>query len=180
MRILAAATLLILLAGCAAPTEDKQDPLFGLCPQWLHGPGQHTVGFHLPEGNATNATAAAVRSIELGPAAAEFQGHPLDLYRVLVTKLEVDGRLELRAFDGAGRQLLVRDYRQAGPQQVPVVVFTDGEAVDHEFDVILGAVTSDAPGAPAPVTLRWTLDGADAEVGFDASFHYKVCGSAAA
>src|SRR5688572_13981028 len=178
MRILAAASLLVLLAGCAVPGEDKEDPLFGICPQWLPGPGGQATGFHLPTPDGTNLS--MVRETELGPAASEHRGFALDLYRITLTKLVLDGRLELRAFDGNGTQLLVRDYRQESPQQVPVIVFKDGSAQDHEFEVFLGPVTQDGPAAPAPVTLRWTLDGADAEVAFDASFHYKVCGSAAA
>lgn len=181
MRASAAATvLLLLLAGCAAPDEDEEDPLFGICPQWLHGPGGQTTGFRLAANGTGNATDnATVQETELGPAAEEHQGHPLDLYRITLTKLEVDGRLQLRAFDGDGKQLLVRDYRKETPQQVPVVVFTDGDAVDHEFEVFLGDVTGDDAGSPSPVTLRWTLDGAAAEVGFDATFHYKVCGAKA-
>src|SRR5688572_18257901 len=101
MRILAAASLLLLLSGCAVPEEeDEEDPLFGVCPQWLHGPGEHAAGFHLPSPGA-GGNNSTVHEVELGPAAAEHQGHPLDLYRVTLTKLEVDGRLELRAFDAA-------------------------------------------------------------------------------
>jgi hypothetical protein len=174
MRLLAAATatLLVLLAGCALPgaeEEPEDDPLFGLCPQWVQGGGGQTGGFVL---NGT-----ANRTVELGPAANESAGQPLDLYRVNLTTLDVDGRLELRAFDANGRQLAVRDYRQEAPQLVPVVVFTDGSAEGHEFEVFLSTLTSDGDASPAPVSLRWSLDGAAAEVGFDVTYHYKVCGS---
>lgn len=167
MRRLAALLLLVpLLAGCAAPEEKKPDPLFGLCPQWAQGPGGASSGLHLDNGSAQS---------ELGPANDTYLGKPLDLYRVRLDRLSVDGRLELRAVAADGKQLAIRDYRQATPQLVPVVAFTDGSAAGHEFDVFLSPVLQDAPAAPAPVTLRWNATG-PSDVEFSATYHYKVCG----
>jgi hypothetical protein len=164
---LAALLLLVpLLAGCAAPEEDKPDPLFGLCPQWTQGPGAYAGGFH-----------AANESVgrELGPANETYLGKPLDLFRVRLDKVAVDGRLELRAEATDGKQLAIRDYRQEAPQLVPVVVLTDGSAAGHEFDVLLSPILHGAAAAPAPVTLRFNVTG-DAAVEFSATYHYKVCG----
>ena len=175
MRILAATSvLLVLLAGCTFPNakdEETPDPLFGLCPQWEQGPGGSSSGVHL--------TADAPQSGgELGLAPEEYQGRPFDLYRINLTTLDVDGRLELRAFDASGGQLAIRDYRQDAPQLVPVVAFTDGKAKGHEFEVYLSPITQDeGPSHTPPASLQWTLDGAEAEVTFDVTFHYKVCGS---
>ena len=167
MRRLAALLLLApLLAGCAAPAEDKPDPLFGLCPQWAQGPGGFSTGLHLDNGTAAS---------ELGPANETYLGKPLDLFRVRLDKLSVGGRLELRAVAADGKQLAIRDYRQSTPQLVPVVVFTDGSAAGHEFDVFLAPVLHDAPASPAPVTLKWNATG-PADVELSATYHYKVCG----
>ncbi|MHB1260986.1 MAG: hypothetical protein ACYC2H_04640 [Thermoplasmatota archaeon] len=177
MRWFAAAALAALLSGCTVPTDEPAaDPLFGLCPQWAEGPGRQVLDLALPggSGNATNAT--ATRDVELGPANATLGGRPLDLYRVRLDRLAVDGRLELRAFAADGRQLAVRDYRQVSPQLVPVVVFTDGSAAGDEFEVFLSPVGHDDAGSPAPVTLRWTADG-NATVAATVTYHYKVCGA---
>lgn len=167
MRRLAALLLVPLLAGCAAPEEEEPDPLFGLCPQWAQGPGGYTSGIH--------ATASRSEERELGPANATHLGKPLDLYRIRLDRLDVDGRLEMRAVAGDGRQLAIRDYRQEAPQLVPVVVFTDGAAEGKEFDVFLAPVVHGGEAAPAPVTLRWSSTG-DATADFSVTFHYKVCG----
>lgn len=165
----AAALLLLapLLAGCTAPEEDKPDPLFGLCPQWTQGPGGYSSGVH--------ATTNQSMERELGPANGTYLGKPLDLYRVRLDAMSVEGRLEMRALAGDGKQLAIRDYRQAAPQLVPVVAFTNGTAVGHEFDVFLAPVLQGAPGSPAPVTLRFSAEG-ESDVEFSATYHYKVCG----
>ena len=168
--------LLVLLAGCAFPNADddaeEPDPLFGLCPQWVQGPGGQTASFALG-GNATE------RILELGPAAQQHDGFPLDLYRITLTNLSVSGRLELRALDNASRHPGIRDYRQDAPQLVPVAVFTDGSAKGDEFEVYLDPITGEGSSFLAPVRLRWTLDGtgSDAVVSFDVTYHYKVCGA---
>ncbi len=175
VRILAAASLIaLLLAGCAFPGTEpakEKDPLFGLCPQWEQGPGGYSSGAHLtPDARRT--------SNEIGLAPGEYQGKPFDLYRINLSTLDVDGRLELRAFDASGGQLAIRDYRQDEPQLMPVVTFTDGAAKGHEFEVYLSPVTQDkGPSHQPPATLQWTLDGEGAEVAFDVTFHYKVCGA---
>ena len=171
----AAVLLLLLLAGCALPgaeeAEDEPDPLFGLCPQWTQGPGGQTSGFHLG-GNQTE------HPVELGPANEEHEGLPLDLYRITLTNLSVQGRLELRAFDADGRQAGIRDYRLSAPQISPVAVFTDDGAEGDEVEVYLDPVTGEGSSFRAPVRLQWTIDdGSDAMVTFDVTYHYKVCGA---
>jgi hypothetical protein len=159
-----------LLAGCTTPTnKTAASPLLGLCPQWMQGGGSDSLGVHVV-GNASETR-------ELGPAAATFQGKPLDLYRIHVDDLKLDGRLELRAFAADGRQLAIRDYRQAAPQLVPVVVFTDGTAADHEFDLFLSPVTQNGTASPAPATLRFTASGTDTVIDLTVTYHYKVCGA---
>lgn len=159
-----------LLSGCAVPSEPEQDPLFGLCPQWKQGPGQHGVAVEV-SGNDSE-------DLELGPADATFGGRPLDLYRIRLGNVTVSGRLEMRAFADDGRQLAVRDYRIASTEQlVPVVVFTDGSAAGKEFDVFLSPVTHGSTAAPAPVTLRWTSVSGASDVEATVTYHYKVCGA---
>lgn len=165
----AAALLLLapLLAGCAAPEEDKPDPLFGLCPQWAQGPGGYSSGVHV--------TANQSMERELGPANETHLGKPLDLYRIRLDAMSVEGKLEMRAVAGDGKQLAIRDYRQATPQLVPVVVFTNATSVGHEFDVFLAPILQGSSASPAPVTLRFSGEG-ESEVEFSATYHYKVCG----
>lgn len=160
-----------LLSGCAQPGEDgDEDPLFGLCPQWMEGPGGQTTGLHL-ESNATV-------DRELGPAPATWQNHSLDLFRIRVTKADVVGTLELRGFAGDGKQLLLRDYREATAQMKPRITIGGGD-VGEEFDVLLSSVRQGAPSAQLPVKAAWELEGRDAVLEYTVSFHYKVCGSAA-
>jgi len=159
-----------LLSGCAAPTNGTAaQPLLGLCPQWQQGGGSASIG--------VNAPANGTDEHQLGPADPTFSGKPLDLYRVRVDTLSVPQRLEMRAFAADGKQLAIRDYRQATPQLVPVVVFTDGSAAGHEFDVFLSPVTQNGTAAPAPATLRFTSGGAASEAGLTVTYHYKVCGA---
>lgn len=174
MRWLAYAALAALLSGCTVPTDEPaEDPLFGLCPQWSDGPGRQVVDLDL---RASSGNATSTREVVLGPANATFGGRPLDLYRVRIDRLSVDGRLELRAFAGDGRQLAVRDYRPVSPQLVPVVVLTDGSAAGHEFEVFLSPLGHDDDASPAPAALRWTAEG-NATVAATVTYHYKVCGA---
>lgn len=168
MRLALLVVPLLLLAGCAAPDDDKEDdPLFGLCPQWAHGPGTEAGSLDLAgAGNATH-TFAAVN--------ATYLDRPLDLYRIVITRADVDGVLELRAEDADGERLTLRDYRGGDAQVVPVVSIAS-DAVGDEFDVFLSPVLDDGPAGTAPARLLWTLDGARASVGFDVTYHYKVCG----
>lgn len=168
--VLLAAAAALLLSGCAAPTnKTASSPLLGLCPQWVQGHGGLSIGVHI--------AGAGNESHELGPADPNFEGRPLDLYRLHVDQLAVAGRLEMRAFAADGKQLAVRDYRQPSPQLVPVVVFTDGSAAGHEFDVFLSPVSQNGTAAPAPVTLRFTADGNGTSMALSVTYHYKVCGA---
>lgn len=165
--------LLVLLAGCAQPTDGTtEDPLFGLCPQWAQGHGGQTTSVVL-EGEERTA------SRELGPADAQYLNRSLDLYRVRVERLELgDGsRLEMRALAADGMRLSLRDYRQEDVQVVPVV-HLGTDAVGKEFDVFLSPLLEDAPAALAPASLEWTVVG-EAPAAFvevTVTYHYKVCG----
>ena len=170
MRWLAAAALAALLSGCVVPTDDSPaDPLFGLCPQWEKGPGAYTLGLQL-QGNES-------QERELGPAETLLNGKPLDLYRVHLDRLEVEGRTELRATAADGSRLNLRDYRQTPSQLVPLVVFTDGSAAGHDFDIYLSSVAHGSTGSPAPIRLLWTQVGGETTVDVTATYHYKVCGA---
>jgi hypothetical protein len=186
--VLALATSVALLSGCAVPTDEPEaDPLFGLCPQWAQGPGEEELDVALSadggtgnssaSGSGASVNGSASQDVALASANATHDGRPLDLYRILVDGLDVDGRLELRAFAADGRQLGIRDYRLTGTQIVPVVAFTDGSGAGHEFDVFLSPVAHDGQPSPAPVTLRWTATQGSATVEGSVTFHYKVCGA---
>lgn len=170
MRTLAAVALLsLLLAGCTAPSKEKEeDPLFGVCPQWAQGHGGTSGDVHLLDDGSHGA--------ELGPADATYLGQPLDMFRVHIDDLELNGTLELRATAADGTRLTLRDYRLGDTQMVPVVA-VDPSLVGHEVDVFLSPVLHDAPAAPLPVSLNWTLDGASASVQYAVTYHYKVCGA---
>lgn len=157
------------LAGCTTPGEEEVDPLFGLCPQWAQGGGKHTFGLSLA-GNGSERR-------ELGPANETFTGKPLDLYRVHLDKLVVDGRTELRASSADGKALPIRDYRQPSTQLIPFVVFTNSSAAGYDFDVFLSSVAHGSTPAEAPVTLEWRQVRGEAQVDASVTFHYKVCGA---
>jgi hypothetical protein len=169
--LLAVAALAAFLSGCTVPEEDPEaDPLFGLCPQWAQGPGSQPLGLQLA-GNGSQAS-------PLGPANATHDGKPLDLYRLHVDEMSVQGRTELRALAADGTRLNIRDYRLAPSQQlVPVVAFTDGSAAGQDFDVFLSSVAHGSTPAPAPVTLQWTQVGGNTSAAATVSYHYKVCGA---
>jgi hypothetical protein len=172
MRAWLAPALAFLLAGCTVPGSNEPDPLFGLCPQWIQGGGEQTIGRLLDGSNGT-----VTAETELGPAAETYQGRSLDLYRIVFEQLSVEGRLELRAVDADGRQRALLDDRSPTPRLVPVLVFTDGSAANHEFDVYLSDVSHGSTPAPAPVTLRWTFEGTRASFEASVTYHYKVCGA---
>lgn len=169
--LLAAVALAAILPGCTVPDEDPEaDPLFGLCPQWVQGTGSQPLQLQLA-GNASE-------SSELGPADATHEGKPLDLFRLHVDQLTVEGRTELRALAADGTRLNIRDYRLAPSQQlVPVVAFTDGSAAGQDFDVFLSSVAHGSTPAPAPVTLQWTQVGGNTTAAATVTYHYKVCGA---
>ncbi len=169
MRALVPLVAAMLLAGCAAPAKEKEDdPLFGVCPQWAQGPGGVSGQVGL-EGDGSY-------HVELGPANATYLGRPLDLFRIVVEELDANGTLELRASASDGSRLTLRDYRLGDTQMVPVVTVDPG-LVGHEVDVFLSPVLHDAPAAPQPASLNWTLDGGDASVRYSVTYHYKVCGA---
>lgn len=167
MRWLTATMAVFLLAGCTAPPEETDTGLVGLCPQWMQAGGEQTGGLRI-DGNGS-----AER--ELGPANATHRGMPLDLFRVHIKAFDGDGLVRMRAVDGDGQRLSIRDYRMDAPQIVPVVLLRNA-AVGHDFDVTLSPVLEDVAAAPLPVKLNLTLEGTTAYIEYTVTYHYKVCG----
>lgn len=167
MRWLAATLMAGLLAGCAAPAEEPENSLIGLCPQWMQATGEQVGGLRM------HANESVER--ELGPADATLRGMPLDLFRVHIKAFESDGLVRLRATDAEGQRLSIRDYRLDAPQIVPVVVLRDA-ATGHDFDVTLSALLEDDAPAPLPAQLNLTLEGSTAYIEYVVTYHYKVCG----
>lgn len=166
-----------LLPGCVQPPEEEDDPLVGLCPAWLQGPGEARVAAGLGAARESNATAEPP-----GAAAANWshQGRILDLYQVTLDRVAAEGgAVEMRAYS-EGRQLRLRDFREAEAQLKPVVVLGPGDE-GREFDVLLSPLTEEAPPQPGPLELRWgfaagSLVSATASVEATVTFHYRVCG----
>lgn len=163
----------LLAAGCTAPTESDPNPLLGLCPEWVQGPGEDPRTLEVgPD--------AREQSVDLAPPgnATEHRGRPLDLYRIRIDKLEVaGGKLQLRAF-AEGRQLNWRDYRAALPQSVPVLTLENATLAEHEFDVHLSAIGQRDPAVPGPLTLQARFEGeGTARIEYTVTFHYRVCGA---
>lgn len=156
------------LAGCTGGGEDAdEDPLIGLCPQWVQGPGEQEGSLRLAGGNSTRQ--------ELGPANATHLDRRLDLYRVRIDVIDVDGSLQMIAESADGNRLAIRDYRRDDSQVVPAVNLGP-DAENRDFDVLLSSLLEEGPVARTPVHLNFTLDGSSARVDYTVTFHYKVCG----
>lgn len=171
------ALLALLMPGCTEEPEDRDDPLFGLCPQWIQGPGHEAVTVDV---DASNGPAEqVVRPVEDGGLRDEHRGRPLDMYRVVLESVEVtDGALELRAYaNQSDERKAIRDYRVDGAQLQPVVRITSEDA-GREFDVALTSVSQDTVPAPAPLRLSWTfVGGGQGHVVGNVTYHYRVCGA---
>lgn len=165
--------IVALVSGCTQPADEpEEDPLFGLCPQWVQGPGGQTTGLLLTANQSQQRR-------ELGPAEPTYDGHAFDLYRLRMERLNVSARLELRAYDATDKQLGIRDYRGDVPRIEPMVVL-DNRDVGQEFDVYLSSVRHGSVPAPAPAQVGFTFKGVDgqaADVDYSVTFHYKVCGA---
>ncbi|HLF16650.1 MAG TPA: hypothetical protein VI796_04375 [Candidatus Thermoplasmatota archaeon] len=185
MRLLLAAALVALsVAGCAATDDKAEDPLFGLCPSWIQGPGRanHPLALSGPGSEDWSVQPPGTEGQDPGSLAWLHNGDPFDLVRVRVDNLTLfHGSLELRAFVG-DRQPLIRDFREESAQLRPVVVL-DGVGDDgQEFDVLLTGISEGEPAAPGPVRLEWRLEPtgtgvATASLDALATFHYRVCGA---
>jgi hypothetical protein len=171
------AALAPLLAGCAAPKEKEQDPLFGLCPQWMQGPGEDRVAVDL---NASSSPEArTVFPSDAGLLRSEFRGRSLDLYRLRVDSIEVSGgTLEMRAFaNRTEEQKAIRDYRLEDAQLRPVVRLVSSDA-GREFDVALTPISQETAPAPDALRLAWTFTGeGQAHLEGVVTYHYRVCGA---
>ncbi|MES2154630.1 MAG: hypothetical protein V4510_05785 [bacterium] len=165
------------LPGCATDDATPQDPLFGLCPQWQDGPGQ-VVG-----AAALNASARQASEI-VGPTSMTLDGHGFDMVRVRIDVMQVrGGSLHLRAFstqaNGTEGRLAWRDFRPQVPTIVPELVF-DGSLNEtaHVYEAYLTSITQAEAQRPAPVELRWSLEGnGSAAVQYTITYHYRVCGA---
>ncbi len=145
--------------------------MFGVCPQWVTGPGlsKGTVSIGMG-GNQTDL---------LRPTEPSFGGRALDLVRIELGDLTVNGTLKLRAFraDDAGNataSINLVDYRGAAPANGPVLAFT-AHTTDQLIDVYLSPIDGPATGA-GPIILQWSLEGSSAQGQYDAHFLYRVCG----
>lgn len=162
MRVLALlAVVAVALSGCTLPEEETQDPLFGVCPQWIPGPWNATVE-------------AGPGEQVLTPDPLELDGRPVDRYRIRFDAFAPNGTVQLRAY-AEGRQIGIYDFRAPEVQVLPVLTLDAAEqAVGHEFDVILSDVAHGSEPAPSPLRLEWSGDFA-ATVTVTA--HYRVCGA---
>lgn len=165
------------LAGCADEPEDEEDPLLGLCPQWMQGPGSHPIIMDL--NTSRNVREMLVFPDNDGQVLGEHQGRSLDLYRLSLAEVEVSGgTLELRAYANAtGEQKAIRDYRLTRAQLQPSVRL-DGEDAGREFDVALTPITQETAPAPDALRISWRLVGdGQASIRGTVTFHYRVCGA---
>jgi hypothetical protein len=179
MRGLASLLLLLAgtLAGCLDETAAPPQPLLGLCPQWVQGPGFVPVDLALAAGE--------MRVVRVVPPGADpvnrtgpgwvFHGRSLDLVRLQFSYAPA-ASLSLRATRGSDASLLgILDYRD-GRHIVPSIAFAASPAADEPFDVILTAISQNEPPAPGPVELRFTAQ-SDTHLVGNVTFHYRVCGA---
>lgn len=180
-RLILLLVTLLLLPGCALPGAEEtkdEDPLFGLCPQWVQGPGALGGSVVLDATTTTDET-----RVDLPGSLADgfggngtFRGRSLDVYRVTIDNVS-GSAVQLRAFtlDG-GRQFAIRDYRAESVQMVPVASIAP-DAAGKEFDIHLTAVSAAEAPDPQPIRLRWSHDAGEAQVWFTVTFLYRVCGA---
>jgi hypothetical protein len=172
MRLVA--VLLVLLAGCIAPETEPTRELLGYCPQWVPGPGQFA-------GSVEVDAEARDASVEISPELRNG-GRPLDVYRLRLDRLEVEGGvLEVRAHvlnsTAPGRNFF--DYRQVAFRSVPFLVLAKAEDVGAEFDVVLSPVSHGETVESKALRLDWTFVGASgkASAEYTVRFLYRVCGA---
>jgi hypothetical protein len=172
-----AVLVVVLLSGCTVPTKDDKSkttsPLFGVCPQWVEGAVRHagTFTLHGP-GNQS----------DFVPGEPYVDGRGLDLLRIDNLDVTVNGTLTLRVFqpdahgNATDRGYNIVDYRQPGTERRVQVAFT-GATKGAVLEIYLNPI--DAPAdAGGPVLLVWTLEGSDAQLHYEVSQNYRVCGLA--
>lgn len=171
------AVLLLLLApalaGCFGPEEEApEDPLLGVCPQWVPGDWNGTAALAL--------SGAATDMHVLSPSLEDPEGRTLDLYRFTFHNVSLDGTLQLRAYaDEADRRLGILDHRDPeGPELLPVLTLgPDSDVEGQDFQVVLAALEHGSPPAPDALRLEWGLDGGSASLELQVTALYRVCGA---
>ncbi|MHB8633375.1 MAG: hypothetical protein ACYDBQ_05315 [Thermoplasmatota archaeon] len=182
MRTLVLALAGILLAGCVTPTPEAA-PNFGWCPDWVQGPGAARESVHLAQGGWQNATYAPPAANATGPRNGTgwtWEGHPLDIYRVVVNTITGPGAPQLRASpaDRPVEGLFLRDYKGANGTQMLAYAAVDASRIGNELDIPLGSVVQGEPPHPGALVLRWHESGHGAvDVGFTLTYFYRVCGA---
>jgi len=171
---LSALALLAALSGCVATEEPPQDHLIANCPQWQQGPGEADLHAELGPGQGVNATVAP-QNLTLGR-------RSLDLYRIRITRIAVDGgRVELRAWAANGtRAYNLYDYRPNPVHSVPFLSLHGGANDTAEYDVLLSPLAQGEVLQPTALRLEWSFvpsgPGGSASVDYTVTYHYRVCG----
>lgn len=164
MRSLLALLLVLSLSGCVSDEEAPEDPLVGVCPQWIQGPA--VEGAATVENGSATVDLAPTRN---GTLVAQHDGFPLDLY---VLTVETTAPVRVRAETDGGRDLLVRDASAPEPDsRLGIDVEERGEVA-----LYLTAVAHGTEPDPSGVRLTLESDGA-AEVTVAGAAWYRVCGA---
>ncbi len=185
VRVLIAVSLaLVALAGCTAPDEEPQDPLFGVCPQWI-GPDERTHvhftespfgDFGTPVTQAVDGAGNATYTPQSARDGVVFarDDWPLDRYTVRFSNVSLDAPVEVRAFaDGADRRIAFTDYRDPdAPSSLLFLTLEDGAEV--ELDVFLSPVAHGSDAAPDGLRLEWSDGSGTMDV--TVAPWFKVCG----
>jgi len=162
------------LAGCVTSDQPAQDNLIGDCPDWQQGPGQFDGHADLAGDHPVNATVA--------PANMTLGRRSLDLYRIRITRIAVDGgRAELHAWAANGsRAFNIYDYRPNPFHSVPFLSLHGGANDTGEYDVLLSPPAQGEAPQPTALQLDWTFvpsgAGGSATIDYTVTFHYRVCG----
>lgn len=151
--------------------------LLKYCPQWEQGPEPH------PDAVDLNATHLGENRTE--SPALTHDGLPLNMYRVHIDRLEVQGgTLELRAYKDAGlTQLNWFDHRSTGSNPSFLDFRGGANETDYDFDTLLTTVQESDTGAGQSIRLDWRFlpdrpGEGQARVEYTVTYHYRVCGAA--
>ena len=181
MRVLAAAALVALLAGCFQPAEEETDPLLGWCPQWMQGDGQDAVEGALDASTATATALLVPTTDESGNATPllNLDGHAFDLLRIRLGEVHVDNgtlRLQVEDIDG-NRTTVLRDHRLPVDRQVQPYAEFPEDAGDVLLEAVLNPIDAQTDLHSGPLRLQWSFTGGgNASWAGEATYHYRVCG----